>query len=125
MSDNANVFSFRLPTKYMEWFNEHIPRGKENRHKAMLALVIQMIEDSPDFQLSHDDPLQKMENRIIGHLNEYLSDERESIRAYIRTLIQGNGAVLNAVQNARNEYQSGAMGDTVPDDLIENILEGM
>lgn len=125
MSDNKNVFSFRLPIQYMEWFNDHIPEGQDNRHKAMLALVVQTIEDKPDFQLAHDDPMQKMESRILNRIDNALDERDEMLRNYVRSFIQSNGNVLAQMVNANQAYQSGGMGDSVPDDLIDNILEGM
>lgn len=124
MSSNKNMFSFRLPNQYMQWFEDHIPEAQDNKHKAMLALVIQTIESQDDFYLTHDSPEDRLANRIMSEVQNILDTRDDNLREYIRQLVKGNGASIQAIQTARETFQQSG-GDDVPDDLIDNILEGL
>lgn len=125
MSSNKNLFSFRLPNQYMQWFEDHIPEGQGNdKHKAMLALVIQTIESQNDFYLTHESPEDRLANRIMNEVQNMLDTRDDNLREYIRQLVRGNGAGIQALQTARETFQQSG-GDDVPDDLIDNILEGL
>lgn len=124
MSSNENLFSFRLPLQYMQWFKDHIPEGQDNKHKAMLALVVQTIETQDDFYLTHESPEDKLANRIMNEVRDMMDKHDEHLREYVRRLMKDNGAGIQAIQTARENFQQSG-GDDVPDDLIDNILEGM
>lgn len=120
---DQTVFTFRLNGDDLEWFLENAPKA-ESRHLRMQALVSEYIQSRPTFRPTINSPMQSVKNSLLDDVQAYMEEIKTELRNYVRGLIKDGGKIAS-IQEAHTNYQSGGMGDDVPDDLIDNILEGL
>lgn len=112
------LFTFRLPVDYMQWFTDHAPEA-DSRHLRMQAFVVRSIRENEGFTDARKDELTELKERL-SEVEQQVYYSRDEIRDYIANLMRDNGR-LNTMQQVSTEYQDG----DIPDDLIDNMLEGL